>query len=188
MRTTSIVALLTLALTATPALAELKLGYVDLQKALEEVHEGKEAKTRLKAELDKTKSGLENEKNKLRADGMVVEKQAAMMSEEVRMQKYGELQKRVLELSQKEQQAQVDLAKKEAEELKKIFDKMDPIIAAIAVRDGLSVVLEKKDAGLVYALPSLDLTAELVRTYNDKYPAKGKATAKAAAVKDAPTK
>jgi len=186
MRTRSLVALAAIVLSAAPARADLKLGYVDLQRALEEVHEGKEAKARLKSELDKTKSGLEAEKTKLRNDGLVVEKQAAMMSEEVRMQKYGELQKRVLELSQKEQQAQLDLAKKEADELKKIFDKMDPIIAAIAQREGLSVVLEKKDSGLVYALPSLDLTAELVRTYNDKYPAtKGKATA---AVKDAPAK
>ena len=35
------------------ARAELKLGYVDLQRALQEVHEGREAKARLKAELDR---------------------------------------------------------------------------------------------------------------------------------------
>lgn len=177
MRRWSSLVLVLVALFAAEARAELKLGYVDLQRALAEVYEGKDAKARLKAELDKTKSGLESEKNKLRSDSIVLEKQAAMMSEEVRVQKYSEMQKKVLELSQREQQAQLDLAKKEQEELKKIFDKMDPIIAAIAQRDGLAMVLEKSDSGVVYALPSMDLTNELVRTYNEKYPLKGKASA-----------
>lgn len=177
MRRWSSLALVLVALFAAEARAELKLGYVDLQRALTEVFEGKDAKARLKAELDKTKSGLESEKNKLRSDSIVLEKQAAMMSEEVRVQKYSEMQKKVLELSQREQQAQLDLAKKEQDELKKIFDKMDPIIAAIAQRDGLAMVLEKSDSGVVYALPSMDLTNELVRTYNEKYPLKGKASA-----------
>lgn len=168
---------------ATPALADLKLGYVDLQRALTEVHEGKEAKARLKGELDKLKSGLESEKTRLRTDSVVLEKQAAMMSEEVRVQKYAEMQKKVIELTQREQQAQLDLAKKEQTELKKIFDKMDPIIASIAQREGLAMVFEKSDSGLVYAPSSMDLTNELVRTYNEKHPAKGKP---AAPPKDAP--
>lgn len=175
MRTRPFVVLALVALSAVPARAELKLGYVDLQRALGEVFEGKDAKTRLKAELDKSRSGFESEKNKLRADSVVLEKQAAMMSEDVRAQKYQEMQKKVIDLTQREQQAQLDLAKKEQEELRKIFDKMDPIISAIAQREGLAMVLEKSDSGIVYALPSMDLTNELVRTYNEKYPAKGKA-------------
>lgn len=180
MRRWSSLVLVLVALSAAEARAELKLGYVDLQRALGEVFEGKDAKARLKAELDKTKSGFESEKTKLRSESVVLEKQAAMMSEEVRVQKYSEMQKKVLELSQREQQAQLGLAKKEQDELKKIFDKMDPIIAAIAQREGLAMVLEKSDSGIVYALPSMDLTNELVRTYNEKFPMKGKGAAPAA--------
>lgn len=175
--------LVTLALASATARADLKLGYVDLQRALTEVHEGREAKGRLKGQLDKAKSGFEAEKNKLRGESLVLEKQAAMMSEEVRVQKFTEMQKKVLDLTQREQQSQLELAKKEQEELKKIFDRMDPIIAAIAQREGLAMVFEKTDSGLVYAPASMDLTNELVRTYNEKHPAKGKA-----APKDAPAK
>jgi outer membrane protein len=35
------------------------------------------------------------------------------------------------------------------------------------------MVFEKTDSGLVFAPASLDLTNELVRTYNDKFPSKG---------------
>lgn len=167
--------------------ADIKLGYVDLQRALSEVQEGQSAKSRLKSEVDKKKAEFESEQGKLRDDKGVLDKQGAMMSEEVRTQKFTELQKRLFDLTQKAERLQTELAEKERVELKKIFEKMDPIIATIAQREALTMVFEKTDSGLVYAPASLDLTNELVRTYNDKYPVKGAAKAGAGApVKDKP--
>lgn len=161
---------LTAALTLSAvAHADIKLGYVDLQRALQEVAEGKDARSRLKTELDKKKSDFEAEQAKLRDDKAVLDKQGSMMSEEVRNQKFTELQKRLFELTQRAEKLQAEMAQSEQRELKKIFEKMDPIIAAIAVREALTMVFEKTDSGLVYAPASLDLTNELVRTYNDKY-------------------
>lgn len=188
MRSHSFVAVVTL-LSAGLAHADIKLGYVDLQRALTEVQEGLSAKSRLKAEVDKKKIEFDGEQNKLRDDKTVLDKQGAMMSEEVRTQKMTELQKRLFDLTQKAERLQAELADKERVELKKIFEKMDPIIASIAKREELTMVFEKTDSGLVYAPSSLDLTNELVRTYNDKYPVKtaSKSTA-AAPPKDAPAK
>ena len=149
--------------------ADIKLGYVDLQRALQEVAEGKDARARLKIDLDKKKSEFEAEQAKLRDDKAVLDKQGSMMSEEVRNQKFTELQKRLFELTQRAEKLQAEMAGAEQKELKKIFEKMDPIIAAIAKREELTMVFEKTDSGLVYAPASLDLTNELVRTYNDKY-------------------
>lgn len=183
--------LLIITLAAASALADVKLGYVDLQRALQEVTEGQVAKAKLKAEIDKKKAEFENEQKKLRDDGMVLDRQASAMSEEVRVSKMKELQARLMQITEKGQKLQVEFVEKERVELKKIFDKMDGIVSAIAQREGLSVVLEKTDSGLVYALPSLDLTNELVRTYNEKYPVKGvkpPPAPKQDAPKDAPTK
>ena len=158
--------------------ADIKLGYVDLQRALQEVSEGKDARARLKTELDKKKADFEGEQAKLRDDKAVLDKQGSMMSEEVRNQKFTELQKRLFELTQRAEKLQAEMAQSEQRELKKIFEKMDPIIAAIAVREGLTMVFEKTDSGLVYAPASLDVTNELVRTYNDKYKVVAAAPAK----------
>lgn len=164
-------------LVSAQAFAELKVGYVDLQRALAEVGEGQDAKKKLQTEVEKKKKEFESEQAKLRDDKAVLDKQGAMMSEEVRNQKFTELQKRLFELTQKAEKLQLELADSERKELKKIFEKMDPIIASIAQREGLTLVFEKTDSGLVYAPASLDLTNELVRTYNDKYPLKGAAKA-----------
>lgn len=171
-----------IALLASTAFADLKLGYVDLQKALAEVGEGIQAKAKLKAEIDKKKSEFESEQKKLREEGMLLDRQASAMSEEVRLEKMKQLQGRLMQMGEKGQKLQVEFVEKERAELKKIFDKMDPIVADIAKREGLAMVFEKTDSGLVYAPESMDVTNELVRTYNEKYPVKG------AAKKDAPAK
>jgi outer membrane protein len=171
MRTLSYV-LLTL-LVPGVAQADLKLGYVDLQRALQEVSEGRDAKAKLKTEVDKGKAELEAEQRKLRDDKLVLDKQGSMMSDEVRTQKMTEWQQRLVAASQKAEKKQGELADRERAEMRKIFDKMDPIISAIAQRDGLAMVFEKTDSGLVYAPSSMDLTTELVRTYNDRFPVKG---------------
>lgn len=171
---------------SSTAFADLKVGYVDLQRALAEVGEGQVAKAKLKGEIDKKKAEFEAEQKKLREDGMVLDRQASAMSEEVRIEKMKQLQGRVMQMTEKGQKLQVEFVEKERVELKKIFDKMDPIVAAIAKRDGLAYVLEKTDSGLVFAESSLDITNELVRTYNEKYPTKG--AKPAPAPKDAPAK
>lgn len=173
------------ALLLTPTLgraAELKLGYVDLQRALLEVDEGREAKKRLQKLLDDKQKELDREQEALRKEKEVLDKQASMMSEETRLQKQTDLQKKLFELAQKWEKGKADMATKERTELQGIFQKMDPIIAQIAQREGLTMVFEKTDSGLVYAPPSLDLTNELVRMYNDQ----NKSGAKAK--KDAPKK
>ncbi len=173
MRSHLLVALIAVLTAGVAHATDIKLGYVDLQRALAEVQEGISAKSRLKSEVDRRKTEFDAEQNKLRDDKAVLDKQGAMMSEEVRNQKFTELQKRLFDLSQKAERLQTELAEKERVELKKIFEKMDPIIAGIAQREALTMVFEKTDSGLVYAPASLDLTNELVRTYNDKYPVKG---------------
>ena len=171
---------------STPAFADLKVGYVYLQRALMEVGEGVQAKTRLKSEIEKKKAEFEGEQKKLREDSMVLDRQSSAMSEEVRIEKMKQLQGRIMANAEKGQKLQTEFVEKERTELKKIFDRMDPIVAAIAKREGLAMVFEKTDSGLVFAESNLDVTNELVRTYNEKFPVKG--AAPATAPKDAPTK
>lgn len=162
------------------ARAELKLGYVDLQRALQEVEEGRAAKARLQSMLESKQKEIDREQEGLRKEKELLDKQASAMSEEARVQRQNELQKKVVELTQKWEKGRQDMGAKERSELQAIFAKMDPIIATLAQREGMTMVFEKSDSGLVFAPPSLDLTNELVRLYNDQY--KGaKADAKAQA-------
>src|SRR4051812_23606852 len=94
----SVLATLTILLSSAPALAELKVGYVDLQRALLEVEEGRSAKARLQSVLDLKQKELDKEQESLKKEKETLDKQASAMSEEVRVQKQTDLQKRLFDL------------------------------------------------------------------------------------------
>ena len=153
----------------TVARAELKIGYVDLQRALLEVEEGRSAKAKLQGILDSKQKEIDKEQEELRKEKELLDKQASAMSEETRVTKQTELQKKLFDLAQRWEKGKQEMANRERTELQGIFQKMDPIIASIAQREGFTLVFEKTDSGLVYAPQSLDLTNELVRLYNDQH-------------------
>jgi outer membrane protein len=169
LRLTAVLALLA----ATAARAETKIGYVDLQRALNEIDEGKSAKATLKRDFEEKQKQLDTKKvefDKLRQD---FEKQAVVMAEQARRDKAAELDRKANDLQQFWGQLQKDLSERERELTRGIFDKMAAIVRDIAAADGFTMVLERNDSGLVYALPALDLTNELIRKYNAKFPGGG---------------
>jgi outer membrane protein len=164
--------LLALALAPAVAAAEQKVGIVDLQRALNEVDEGKAAKGLLKRDFDEKQKQLDAKKaefDKLQAD---LEKQSVVMSDAAKRDRAADLDRRARELQGLFVQLQKDLSDREREATKGIFDRMAAIVREIADADGFTIVLEK-GAGVVYAPASLDLTDELIRKYNTRHPPSG---------------
>ncbi|WP_194869464.1 OmpH family outer membrane protein [Myxococcus sp. AB025B] len=183
LRTTvaALAAVLSLALPVAASAAELKVAYVDLQRVLLEVDDGKAAKARLQKWLDDKQKEIDKEQTALRAEKETLDKQASAMSAEVRAQKEGELQKKVMVLAQKWEKSRGEAANKERQEMEPIINKIDQVVASIAQRDDLGMVLDKRDSGIVFAKAQYDISNEVIRAYNGS----GKKTT---AAKDAPTK
>jgi outer membrane protein len=163
---------------AAPARAELKIGYVDLQRALLEVNDAKNAKSRLQSIADDRKKKFDQEQNDLMKEKDAFEKQMSAMSAAARAEKQTDLGKKAYDLAQRFEKEKTNLAQKEQSEMQAIFAKMNPIIASIAEREGMSFIFEKNEAGILYAPAYLDITNELVRLYNDQKVSKGKAETK----------
>jgi len=152
------------------ALAANKLGYVDLQRALTELEEGKAAKTRLQALLDAKQKEIDSEQEALRKEKEQIDKQAAAMSEETRLQRQNDLQRKVVDLAQKWERAKTEMNNKEQAELQAIFSKLHPIIQTIAEREGLMMMFER--AAFAFAATPLDYTDEVMRMYRAQHPQK----------------
>jgi outer membrane protein len=104
------------------------------------------------------------------------EKQAVVMSEEARKEKQTELERKGGELQGFFVQLQKDLSEREREATRGIFDRMHVLVREIADAEGVSMVVQSE--ALVYAMPSLDITNELVRKYNARHKAGATSTAK----------
>src|SRR2546430_8983582 len=83
---------------ALPSRAQgIKIGYVDVQRAVAEVEEGKTARARLQSELQQKRSDLERKRadlEKMKAD---YDKQAPVLSDDAKRQRQEHLQKAVLQ-------------------------------------------------------------------------------------------
>lgn len=145
--------------------ADLKIAYVDLQRALEETDEGKKAKAKLKADFDKKQKDLDARQEELKKMKNDIDKQTSILKQEALQAKQGELQQKLMNLQETYMRLQKDLQEKEAAETSRIFKKMKGIIATIAETEKVTYVLEA-NSGILYAPPALDLTNELIRKFN----------------------
>lgn len=145
----------------------IKIGYVDVQRAVQEVEEGKSARSRLKGELDARRVQIDKKRadlEKLKAD---YDKQAPVLSDEAKKKKQEELQKAFVEAQNSAQEMQDELTGKEQEAMQAISKRMLQVVAEVSEREGFSFVLDK--AILLYAPAASDATNEVVRRYNDKF-------------------
>ena len=171
MKTSLRLAVLALALAAPAARADTKIGYVDLQRAIREVDEGKAATSVLKKDFDEKQRQLDGKRGEFEKAKADFEKQASLMNEQARKDRAADLDKKAMELQQLYVNLQKDLSGREQEVMRGLIDKMSSVVREIAEADGFTMVLERGDAGIIYAQQALDLTNELVRKYNARHPA-----------------
>lgn len=148
---------------------DLKVGYVDLQRALNEVSEGQKAKASLKKDFESKQKKLNELQKELESLKKNLEVQAQMLSEDAKRKKMMEFQRKMYETQQQYMAMQQELAQEEAKATKKIFDKMGEIIEQIAEEKGYDLVLERTESAVLYADDSMDLTPELIKRYDAKY-------------------
>ncbi|MBN2573804.1 MAG: OmpH family outer membrane protein [Deltaproteobacteria bacterium] len=163
---TALVSTLLLSLFAAPARAEeVKVGIVDLRRALGETEEGRKARARLKKDFDKKQKELDEQQEELKKAIEDLNKKRTLLPAETVRQKETELQERVGKVQQTYLRHQQDLASKEEEATAPIVDRLHRIIGRIAAAENFTVVLDKS-AGVVFSKPHLDLTNEVIRRFN----------------------
>ena len=166
----------------------LKIGYVDVQRAVQEVEEGKAARSRLQAELQQKRADLDKKRADLEKMKAEYDKQAPVLSDDAKRQKQEQLQKAFVDAQSAASQMQEELSGKEQEAMQSISKRLLQVVAEVSDKENFTFVLDK--AALLYAPAASDITNEVVRRYNDRFGG-GQAKAKAppkAAPKAAPKK
>lgn len=155
------------ALIASPVMAQdQKIGYVDLQKALNLSAAGKEAKEKIKAKVqgyDVEVQQRQEELKKLKED---LEKQAMLLSEDARNAKERNYQQKVKNYQRFTKDIQETLQQTDADLTRKILESILKIVKEVGKSEGYSIVLEKTESSLVYADESMDITDEVIKAFD----------------------
>jgi outer membrane protein len=145
--------------------SDIKIGYVDLQKAITETSTGKAARKELEKEYNAKKDELQKKEANIKKMQEDLEKKKAVLTDEVRQAKAAELQGEMMKFQQLYQQSQISMQKKEQELTKPVLEKLQGVLEKIAKDGGYTVILEKSEQSVLWAKKELDVTDELVKKF-----------------------
>lgn len=162
----TILGLVFAALMSTAANAEVKIGYVDMQKAIQDTAAGKKAKKELEDEFNKKKKELEKKEADIKKMHEDFEKRSAAMNDDARNKKQNEIRTEMGKYQESAAKAQMDIQKKERDLTQPIVTKLKSMLEDIAKKEDYTVILEKSENSVMYAKKDIDLTERLVKAYD----------------------
>jgi len=148
----------------------LKIGYVDMQRALNMCNAGQEAKKAISEEVDRVQKTLESkqkELNKLRED---LEKRGSVMNENVRREKEKDYQAKLRDVQRMQRDFEEDIRRKDREFTDKVLRDLARIVQKIGEEGKYTVILEANQPTIIFISKGLDLTDEVIRQANASKP------------------
>ncbi len=148
------------------SMAEVKIGYVDLNKALNESKKGKDAKAELEALVRNKQASIDELENKINEMRQEYDKQAQAFSESARKVKEEEIENAIRNYQKVVGEAQAEVEKKRKEFTSKIINELKEVIARIAEEEGFTIILESSEGLVLYSKKELDLTDKVINRYD----------------------
>jgi outer membrane protein len=166
MFTTGLAVLLLLAGGPAFSADPVKIGVVDLQKILETSNSGKAAQNELKVQRDKMQADMKQRGNEIQEIESRMQREAMVMSKETREEKEREHRIKVSDFQALQRKYQSDLQEIERKLMGKLQTEITSLVSDIAKKDGYLLVIS--NIGVIYSLPSTDLTERLIQELNAK--------------------
>jgi len=154
------------------ASAEIKIGYANLQRALNECTAGVKAKESLKEEAKKLEDALNVKQEELKKLKDEITKKKSLWNKETTEQKEQELNAKAQDFQRQYMQYNDDLNKKKVSTEAQIIEDLKSVVEEVAKKKGYTYVFEKSVGGLLHAPADTDLTDEVIKTYDKRQKAK----------------
>ena len=140
-----------------------KLGYVDLNRVLNEVSEGKSAKAKLEADGKAKKQKLEIMQNDLKKMKEDLDKQRLILSADAMKEKEAQFQQKFMELQKTSMEYEQQFAQAETAAIKPISEKIQRTIQQLGQTEGYALIVPREMA--LYSPAGSDLTDKVIASY-----------------------
>jgi outer membrane protein len=164
--------LVLLAVTSTFALAQdkVKIGFIDIQRAISESTAGKRAKERFQVQVKKAEADLLKEKAELERLKTDLDKKGQLMKEDERRNLEADLQRRYVNYQRSAGDYQQELRQKEGEMMSDILKELEGIVNEVGKSEKFLLILERSQ--ILYSDQGIDLTNKVIELYNNRTKAK----------------
>lgn len=152
--------------------AEIKMGYIDSNRLLNEYKGKDELKVKLQKQLEKWEKDAIAQKEKIQKLIKEFESQGAMLSDDAKARKQKDIEQKQMEYEtfvQKIWGAEGEAKKINEEVMKPVVDKVNIILQRIGKEREYSIIFDVASTGVVYAKEGMDLTNEVVDEINKEF-------------------
>ncbi len=158
----------------------LKMGIVDLDRALKESTAGKQALQTLKQFRDKVVKEINDKKRQkdskegtlrdlqteLTSQSLVLSETAKRDKEETYRRQVRELRKFIDDSNRFIEESERELREREAEITSKLLRELLDVIRAIGKEESFTIIFERNDRFLLYAADAIDLTEKIIKRFD----------------------
>jgi outer membrane protein len=160
---------------ASPAAAEYRLAYVDLQKALNLCKAGQDAKEKFSKKVEKAEQSLSGRQEELKKLQEVLEKQGSMLNEAALKEKKKDYEAKLRDFKRLYDESQDELKAQDNEAVKEILSELVKITQSYGKEKGFTFVFEKSESALLFADETTEITDEIIKRYDAAFAQGGKA-------------
>jgi len=163
-----IIALLAVFLLSTPAFAEMKIAYVNLQKALNDSAAGAQAKIEIAAQAKEYETEFTIKQDAFLKLKNELEKQGALLSDAAKTEKLEEYKTQIAALQKFQNEARRKLQREDEKQTQAILKELSDILRKFGKEGNYSMIIEKSEGGLIYVDDDMiDLTVHLIEAYDE---------------------
>ena len=154
-----------------------KFAVIDMQRIILSVDDGKSAKAALEKEVKAKQEEFQKIHTELDKLNKEYNDQAPLLSEEARLRKQQEFQTKFNDSRVAEMNFQEQMKQKESQATQKIAMNVTGLVDGIAKVQNFDAVFELNSSGLVFLRNPVDLTEQVIKTYNETAKLDGKSLA-----------
>ena len=143
------------------------IAYIDLQKVMLESEPGKQIRGTLTKEAERLKGSLDSKQAELQRLKDAVEKQGATITPEARAQKEKDYQVKLKDYQRLYNDYQTELQQKDMEFTQKVLKQVEEVVKSLGEKEKYTLILEKSQAGILFAAPSIDITNKVIVLFNE---------------------
>lgn len=147
-----------------------KIGVFDFETFLKNSKAGQAARKEMTAEAKKLEKQLEGKKQEIEKMRDALAREAAVLSDEVKNKRTREMQIKILDLQNMENNFARSFNQQQNELMSRIRGEVMTLLGGIGQSEGYLLILE--NIGVVYAPSRIDLTDRLIKEHDKKYPPK----------------
>jgi len=143
---------------------KVKIGFIDVQRAISESQAGKRAKERFQAQVKKAEADLLKEKQEIERLKADLDKKGPLLKEEERRNLEADLQRRYVSYQRGMQDQQQELRQKEGEMTGDILKELEKIVNEVGKAEKFTLILERSQ--ILYSDQGIDITNRVIEAFN----------------------